>query len=388
MIMYKVLWIDDQHKDPEMIQFAIEADNEGLMLEGFPSFEEGFEALEGNLEHFDVILLDGLFLEKKGQEAGTEDELGIGMAIAKINELKSKKVFPWFVLSGKDKFTKGENSLLKANKAQCFDKTNPSDVVKLFEEMKSAASQQPDVQLKHKYSDVLETCSDNLLGTEHFSRLFTLIKHIENLEKIHNTEDMLNPIRKIIERMFTRMTEKGIIPETILSNKGWINGSSLFLANKHSEYEHLSEITPPVISENIHRLLNIIQDASHGDGELRLKVDRYLKSAQSDYLYRSCVYLLFDLLLWFKDFMANNGDKDTNKNRWKSKLSSGEWIAGVVTNIAGNGWGTFQPDDTLSTISIPPKLVSDNRLTVNEKVSVIAEPSPDRSKTFIKAIRK
>ena len=42
--MYKVLWIDDQYKDTEMIQFAIEADNEGLMLEGYASFEEGFEA--------------------------------------------------------------------------------------------------------------------------------------------------------------------------------------------------------------------------------------------------------------------------------------------------------------------------------------------------------
>ena len=314
--MFKVLWIDDQYKDAEMIQFAIEADNEGLLLEGYPSFEEGFEALERKQEHFDVILLDGLFFEKKGQEVGTEDESGIGMAIARINELKSKKVFPWFVLSGKDKFTKGENSLLKANKARCFDKTNPSDVVRLFEEMKAAANQQPDAQLKHKYAQLLEVCSDQLLGPEHFSRLFAIIKHIENVEKLANTEDMLNPIRKIIERIFRRMGEQGIIPETIRANKGWINGSSLFLANKHSDYEHLSEITPPLISENIHRLLNIIQDASHGEGELKLKVDQYLKSAQSDYLYRSCVFLLFDLLIWFKEFMDNNGDIDTNKARW------------------------------------------------------------------------
>ena len=168
--MYKVLWIDDQYKDAEMIQFAIEADNQGLILEGYPSFEEGFDALEKKLEHFDVILSDGLFFEKKGQEVGTEDESGIGMEIAKINELKSRKVFPWFVLSGKDKFTKGENSLLKANTAKCFDKTNPTEVVNLFEGMKSAASQQPDAQLKHKYADLLETCSGKLHGAEHFSR--------------------------------------------------------------------------------------------------------------------------------------------------------------------------------------------------------------------------
>jgi hypothetical protein len=386
--MYKVLWIDDQYKDPEMIQFAIEADNEGLLLEGYPSFEEGFEALERKLEHFDIILLDGLFFEKKGQESGTEDEFGIGMAIAKINELKSKKVFPWFVLSGKDKFTKGENSLLKANKAKCFDKTNPPDVVKLFQEMKSAASQQPDAHLKHKYADLIETCSDHLLGSDHFTRLFALIKHVENLEKLTNTEDMLNPIRKIIERMFTRMAENEIIPKGIISNKGWINGSSLFLANKHAEYEHLSEITPTLVSENFHRLLNIIQDASHSGGELRLKVDQYLKSAQSDYLYRSCVYLLFDLLLWFKDFMLNNPDKVTNTARWKNKASNGDWTSGTITKIAENGWGTFQPDINSPTISIPPKIVQEYGLTENEEIKVITEPSPDRTKTFIKKITK
>jgi hypothetical protein len=386
--MYKVLWIDDQYKDAEMIQFAIEADNEGLILEGYPSFEEGFDALEKKLEHFDVILLDGLFFEKKGQEVGTEDESGIGMAIAKINELKSRKVFPWFVLSGKDKFTKGENSLLKANKAKCFDKTNPTDVVNLFEVMKSAASQQPDAQLKHKYADLLETCSGKLLGAEHFSRLFSLIKHIENIEKLTNTEDMLNPIRKIIERMFILMADRGIIPEAIISNKGWINGSSLFLANKHSDYEHLSEITPPLVSENIHRLLNIIQDASHGEGELKLKVDQYLKTAQSDFLYRSSVYLLFDLLLWFKEIMENNLDKDTNEARWKSKVSNGDWITGTVTRIADNGWGTFQPENAHNTVSIPPKMVADNQLKEADSIKIIAEPSPDGTKTFIKAISR
>jgi hypothetical protein len=227
-----------------------------------------------------------------------------------------------------------------------------------------------------------------LLGTEHFSRLFALIKHIENVEKLANTEDMLNPIRKTIERIFRRMAEQGIIPETILANKGWINGSSLFLANKHSDYEHLSEITPPLISENIYRLLNIIQDASHGEGELKLKVDQYLKSAQSDYLYRSCVFLLFDLLLWFKDFMGNNTDVAINKARWKSKVINGDWITGTVIRVAENGWGTFQPDNAHGTISIPPKMVSDNQLNETDSIKIIHEPSPDGTKTYIKAISR
>ncbi|MFA5229025.1 MAG: hypothetical protein WC446_04690 [Candidatus Paceibacterota bacterium] len=386
--MYRVLWIDDQYQDESMIQFAIEAENEDLLLDGYSSFEEGFEALERNLEHYDVILLDGLFFEKKGQEAGTEDESGIGMAIKKIYELKSRKVFPWFVLSGKDKFTKGENTLLKANKANCYDKTKPSDVVKLFEEMKLAASQQPDAQLKYKYSELLEVCSDKLLGSENFTSLFALIKHVENLEKISNTGDMLAPIRKTIERMFTRMAEKGIIPEAILSNEGWINGSSKFLANKHSDYEHVSEITPPLISENFYRLLNITQDGLHGDGALRFKVDNYLKATQSDFLYRSCVYLLFDLLIWFKEFMENNSDNDTNEARWKRKVCIGDWITGTVSRVAENGWGTFKPDNDIKLIGIPPPMLKDNDIKEGDSIKVITMPSDDSKKTHIKDIRK
>jgi hypothetical protein len=317
--MYRVLWIDDQFEDPEMIQFAIEAENDGLRLEGYTSFEEGFEALEKNLSLFDVILLDGLFFEKKSQVVGTEDESGLGMAIAKINEFKTKKVFPWFVLSGKDKFTKGENSLLKANRAQCFDKTNPSDVVKLFEQMKTAADNQVDSQLKFKYAAVLDSISDKYLGTSSFSRLFSIIKHIENVERLSNTEDMLNPLRKIVERMFSRLGKLGLIPEQIISNQGWVNGSSHFLSNRHSEYEHLSEFIPSLIGENIHRLLNITHDASHGEGNLKLKADQYIQSANSDYLYRSCIFLVFDILLWFKSFVDKNPDVEINKKLWREK---------------------------------------------------------------------
>ncbi len=150
---------------------------------------------------------------------------------------------------------------------------------------------------------------------------------------------------------------------------------------------HLSEITPPIVSENIHRLLNIIQDASHGEGELKLKVDQYLKNTQSDFLYRSSVYLLFDLLIWFKQFMENNSDNDTNKARWKSKVINGDWISGTITRIADNGWGTFQPENEHTTISIPPKMVIDNGLREADTVKIIAVPSPDGAKRYIKEIK-
>jgi hypothetical protein len=386
--MYKVLWIDDQYNDPEMIQFAIEADNEGLILEGYESFEEGSEALERNLDHFDLILLDGLFFEKKDQEAGTEDESGIGMAIAKINELKSRKVFPWFVLSGKDSFTKGENSILKANKAKCFDKTNPTDVVRLLEEMKLAASQQPDTQLKFKHSTILSICQNHLIGEENFSRLFELIKDIEKSDKIKGGEDKLTTIRKVVEALFTTLGKYEIISSEIVGQKGWINGSSLFLSGRHYDYPLQNEIIPPFVSNNIYKLLEIIQDGSHAYGELKYKVDSYMKEAQSDYFFRSCVYLLFDILHWFKEFIENNPNINTNREKWEVEPVNKKWISGRIIRIEKNGWGTFKPDSSSKDMGIPPAMMKDKGVKVSDNIFVITEPSPDGDKTFIKEISK
>lgn len=318
-IMYKVLWVDDQYEDPSMIQFAIEAENNGLYLEGFTSFEEAFENLTKKINEYDLILLDGLFFEKKNQEKGTEDEKGIGMAIAKINELKNRKVFPWFVLSGKDKFTKGENSLLIANQAKCFDKTNPSDVVRLFKEMKEAALDQPEIQIKHKYKDVLDSCSNSFLGYKNYSRLFELIQYVESDSKIKGGEDKLTTVRKVVEGLFHTLGRYEIIPSQMVGQKGWINGSSKFLSGNHNDYILISEIVPPILAFNLSNLLEIIQDGSHAYGDLKYEVDQYIKGSKSDYFFRSCVYALFDILISFKGYIATNQDATLNKKRWATR---------------------------------------------------------------------
>ena len=392
--MYKVLWIDDQHQDDEMIQFLIEAENNGLILEGYASFEEGFEILERNIEQFDVILLDGLFYEKKDQAKGTENVYGLGESINKINELKRKKVFPWFVLSGKDKFTKGDNDLLKANKVRCYDKTNPSDVEELLKTMRNAAKEQTEAELKYKYSDLLEVASDSFLGSDKFSRLFSLIKQVENKETINRTEDMLTPLRKFIENIFDKLSEIGIIPKAVIADIKKSKMSSLFLANKHSEYEHHEEFIPLLISENIHRLLNITNDGSHDYNDSQFKVDSYMKNKGDDNLYRSSVYLLFDILLWFKEFYKNNQDLELNKLKWRTKTisiesdSADNWISGTLIRIAENGFGTFKPDSGNYELSILPKDVNRYELKLDDKIEVTTKPSPDGEKTFIDKIRK
>lgn len=386
--MIEVLWIDDEFSDPGMEQFAIEAENQGIILNGFKSFEEGFEALEANIEKFDVILLDGLFFEKRGQVRGTEDVDGLGSAIAKINELKSRKPFPWFVLSGKDQFTKGENPLLTANKVELYDKTNPKDTTKLFEDIKQAASKTVDFKLKYKYSNLFRLCEANYIGENELKRLMLFVKHIENIKPIDSPEDQLNSLRKVIEIMFDRLAASYLLPPEILSNRGGLNGSSLFLSNRHNGFEHTEDFIEPLIGECFHRLLNITQDASHSKGDLKFKVDAYLKNNSSGYLLNSCIFLLFELMDWFGKMVDNYPNPAKNKKLWvTAEAPNFSWIKGIVANIADNGWGTFQSEDFKMNISIPNHMVEKNGLDEKMNIEIKTKPSPDGTKTFIDQIR-
>lgn len=391
--LYNILWLDDQHADKEMLQFIINAESEGIILEGYTSFEEGFYVLEKNLSRFDAILLDGLFFEKESQVAGTEDVSGIGMAIARINELKPRKNFPWFVLSGKSEFTREKNPVLIANKANCFDKTNYKDIESLFEEIKKAADQQPDTQIRHKYQRVFEICCDKYIGSSASNFLLEAIKLLET-ETAFDVLKSFTLLRDIYEMLFRKLNSIQIIPDDVFKNTGWINNSSKFLSGKHEAYEWCNE-NPihPVILHILYNSLSITQDASHATPDkLQYKVKEHVQNLNSTFLYKGALYQLLEVLLWFKNFIDSHPVTEFNKKLWVKKSTttaavSGEWIKGKVVKIE-NGWGTFHSDDGNKRISIIQSLVTEHSIKLNDIIEIITKPSPDGTKQHIDKLRK
>ena len=134
--IYNILWVDDEHNDEAMLPFIVQAESQGIILDGYKSFKEGFNVLESNLNKYDVILLDALFYEDETSE--TPNPAGLGSAIQKINELRSKKSFPFFVLSGQTHFTDATNPILEAFKIRCYNKKNPDDVKELLKNIKQS----------------------------------------------------------------------------------------------------------------------------------------------------------------------------------------------------------------------------------------------------------
>lgn len=315
MIKYKVLWLEDESEKMDgFFDKAYQKEIELILVETFSELKN--EILRKSKFYYDAIILDGFGLIESNEEKPSLKALQ--ESINFINQHKNQEVFPYFILSGYLGEEEHKNVRDMIGSENIYYKT--IDEEKLITNLKRAVDEKLETQLKFKYQQLIELCTNDFLGEDNFSRMLSIIKHIENHEKLTNSEDLLNPLRKIVEKVFEKLKDQGIIPDQILTEPGWINGSSLFLSNLHSNYEHLSEFIPPIVGENIHRLLNITHDASHVGGNLKLKSDQYIQSASSDYLYRSCTFLLFDILLWFKDFVENHPNKNQNLALWRKKI--------------------------------------------------------------------
>lgn len=323
---YKVLWIDDDCHTTGM-DFIGQAEQDDVDIIAFESHEEGMLYLEQNIDEIQAVILDAKVKFKKSDTVTGLD--GLKASRDKLIELNNKLDLPFFIFTGQPDYQ--SNEIFKQSFGEFYVKGEDDD--RIIKDIIYRVEQKEDYILKKKYKDVLNTCSDNFLGKENYSRLLELVKHIEKSDKIKGGEDKLTSVRKIVEALFNSLGKLEIIPSDLIGAKGWINGSSLFLAGKHNDYVLKEEVASPIITFNIHKLLDIIQDGSHAYGDLKFEVDNYIKNCKSDYFFRSCVYLLFDILLWFQEFVENNQDVNMNKARYKtieSRLNSTEYITGKI----------------------------------------------------------
>lgn len=314
---YNVLWVDDECSEMEL--FSKEAEANDIILHGFASYEEAFENFETRIFEYDAILLDAVFFKSKNQVAGSEDLKGLAAAKEKIAELRRQRIVPFFILSGQTQLD--NNITFSDSYGAHYRKSNPDDVVKLFIDIKAACDKQEVTQIRHRYQNVFEVCTDAYIGKDTAKSLLEILKHADTSNDLQNPVDLFNPLRKIVEKLFTSFHKLGLLPDEIINDKGWINQSSLFLSGSHTSYPLNAEILTPLVSFLLKCLLQVIQDASHAEGTLKLKVDQHVKLIQTHYLYKSVVYQLIEILVWYKKYADENQDKEVNKSKWKRIIS-------------------------------------------------------------------
>ena len=309
---YRVLWFDDEFDSLDIIKEKGKLS--GIQLVGFNNAKEGIEELNLRIEEYDAVIVDGKFYDNPDQ---TGDALGdkalfdVGVA---LNSLSDRKKIPWFILSGQISFTKETNRYAEGFKNNMvYDKAVESDIEKLWKDIKLEADQQVETQIRHKYQRVFDVCTEKYIGEEAGRKLFNAIRIVEDDTETLDTEDFFNSIRKVIEKLFFGFNKIGVLPDEIINFSGWLNNSSRFLCNSHQSFKLNQEILHPSVSFNLRHIMQIIQDASHNEGTLSLRIDEYVRSLATPYLYKSIVLQLLDIILWFKSFSDDNPDISANR---------------------------------------------------------------------------
>lgn len=283
-----------------------------------------------------------------------------------LKELESLKVLPWFILSGQPSFTKERNRYADGFKSnQVYDKLNDAHLVNLWDDLKCAADKQKETQIRHRYKQAFDLCTDEYIGASAAKPLLMLLEAVEEVNVEYNTEENLNAARKIVEKLFSTFNKVGVIPDVVWKGAGNINNSGKLLTGRHPAYSLEEEIAPPVISHLLKSILNLTQDGSHAEGELSLKVDGFIKEQPTGFLFSGVIFHLMEVMVWSKTYLDKHQDFTKNKGiaNLKHDLTSA-LVEGIIQQDSG---GNYHCKDIIITY----KHFGEQRFAVGDLIRVI-----------------
>ena len=264
--------------------------------------------LQRNYSFYDGVILDAQIFENENDAKGTEDTANVHRAKEEILQLKKK--FEIFVYTGQAEAydDKTFNKVFK----NVYDKGDRKDLYRLFADIKKAAMNQEDTQLRHTYKRVFEVCTEDYIGRAAGEELLSLLKVKDGVTK----GDHFNSLRKIIELLFIAFKDHKLLPLEFVYPNIALNPTSRFLAGTDQRKTEFKKFThfksthlPPQIATLLKEVLFLTQSGSHYDSE----IDFHVRSIKTPYLMKSVLYRLFDILIWFKLHIDSNPPKEN----WK-----------------------------------------------------------------------
>ena len=308
----KVFWLDDECKTEKLSGLIEDADDNGIDLIGFESFEDGLNEIKLNYKDYDAVILDANF--KEHNESLVEDTTG-NLAIKFSKELnKIPKEFHPFVLTGNKK---GENFQEYFGRDHIFRK-NELDSDDLWDSIKKWFNNLPDIRIKNKYIEAFDVCGDDYVGEKSGDLLLKILRNEEDYN--------LNYVRQILEALFKKYKKLELIPDDLkfAQNSRFLNGS----IENNLQLNESSRLPFP-IAVTLRAVVRTVVAGSHytyDDKELKKDVDKYLTNKYSK---KAIVLLLIDVLINFKRHV----DSNPIKNNWVENKSpdSNVYYEGEIT---------------------------------------------------------
>lgn len=377
MKTYKVLWIDDEYEKQD--GFVELAELNDIVISCFKTSILGMMDLKRNLLLYDAVILDAKGFDKSENEVAKLT--GLMNSISQIKELSSKRVIPYFIFSGQldviDNVTVNE----MLGDLKIYRKSIDNDL--LFIDLKLAADQNVETQIRHENQKFFEVISD--YDTEVSKTLLNILKGIKNGTGDFDDKLYFTQLRIILEFMFRRANKIGLLHDACINhNTGKVNltDASLFLSGldtKNSRVRCTITHFPKIISEIVKNILYTTGAASHttvADITQNMDIQDYRKIIQTPYLLFSLTYQLMDVLIWFNEYAVQYNNIAANRLFWQTieyNSDGKKWISGEIVRISQSNWGTLKSSNDGLEISIPPPKTIQNNLTIGQKIKVTIE---------------
>ncbi len=286
MSKYKVLWIDDKWEQIESFKEVLEIN--GFDVITSTNAVEGMEIFESHLEEWSGVILDAKVLYSPDSQVDTLK--GLRYSLDKINELKSKRFVPHYILTGQPDLSSA-STFAEMHEGIYYEKDK--DEEKLIEDLKRNADSLHETQIIHKYQTVFDTWPES----QH--DLLRILTVLENEDWQNNS--VLNDIRKIMTDVMERCYERGFC---LVKN----NGSNLAECSRMLGNKYMEPLIPVYVQRSMHSCVEITNPGSH-----RTETDDSVKSGRAPYLIRSLIYDMLNILYWCRILPPKDENEKTRR---------------------------------------------------------------------------
>lgn len=313
-MQYNILWIDDEYdKFSAFIQECEEIHSIGI--DAYRTCQDGLLALERDLDKWDAVLLDAKMFNNTDNERASLT--GLRRAIQRLDALSSRKKIPYFIFTGQPDLLSDEN--FRDLYGKYYEKS--VDEESLIKDIIRAVELSDENQIRTNYQAVFTALKTLELTGEPESIFLDILCPLHNKGKEVDFKPRLyyTQLRKAIEYLFRSCNKVGLVPDLCVSNgKVNLNQSSLYLAGKPAENLNIicsQRIIPEYIENIIRSILDLGNTASHTvdlNEQEEQKVDNIFQSLKSNYLIYGLTLQLCEVVVWFANYISENGDRETN----------------------------------------------------------------------------
>lgn len=307
--VFNIIWLDDQ------IDTLYKDSKKMLRDAGVKVLDQGahdVKEFEDQIQKYRFVV-DAVVTDANINLKVKEDFSGL-RRVSYLVERYNKRPIPFFVFTGRDSIMRDNDYKETLDQfVAVFEKQKGIEpLIKAIKETVFKVNSK-EFRIHNKYSKELEAAS-LILGNEETLMNALLYEYSEDWK---NTEDYFNPMRNIVDSIFSTCKSDGIIPDV-----GELNQISRFLnGDEHELYVKCQEIMPKPLVRGLWYFLNITQDGSHKKNDLHLKVREYVRETQNINLFRSVLYIAMDICLWYAKCKEEMKQPDYRR-KWERKRAS------------------------------------------------------------------